>query len=215
MRTFLNFNNSLFNSTAHFKSQTIDSQTRSSAYWNRSTAHDEDCGQEQRTHLISLLVAKIDLKFVNIWHSSQDHLKTWDFRKKQEDGSCPLKTVASRSKLESWNICIGKLNSGGNFIRRFVIELEPLKSELCSVLYVTSKLSYWRREKVIMFEKINEFVPAPEDSMQYINHLFITNDISEETRKKAIVLSSCGAGTYSGLKILQQQRNHRKNPALN
>ena len=66
-----------------------------------------------------------------------------------------------------------------------------------------------------MFEKINEFVPAPEDSMQYINHLFITNDISEETRKKAIVLSSCGAGTYSGLKILQQQRNHRKNPALN
>ena len=70
-----------------------------------------------------------------------------------------------------------------------------MKSELCSVLYVTSKLSYWRREKVIMFEKINEFVPAPEDSMQYMNHLFITNGISEETRKKAILLSSCGAGT--------------------
>ena len=45
------------------------------ACWNRSTAHNKDCGQEQHTHLIPLLVAKISrrvcekcdrLEFVNI-----------------------------------------------------------------------------------------------------------------------------------------------------
>ena len=34
----------------------------------------------------------------------QDHLKMGDFKKKQEDGSCMLKMVASHSKWESWNI---------------------------------------------------------------------------------------------------------------
>ena len=43
--------------------------------------------------------------FINIWHSSQDHLKTGDCRNKREDGRCPLKMGASRSKRESWNIC--------------------------------------------------------------------------------------------------------------
>ena len=47
----------------------------------------------------------INLKFINIWHSSQNHLKTGDFRKKQEDGSCHFKTGAFRSKRESCNIC--------------------------------------------------------------------------------------------------------------
>ena len=36
---------------------------------------------------------------------SQDLLKTADFRKKREDGSCPVKRGASRSKWESWNRC--------------------------------------------------------------------------------------------------------------
>ena len=43
-------------------------------------------------------------KFINIWHSREDHPKAGDFRKDREDGSCPLKTEASRSKRESWNI---------------------------------------------------------------------------------------------------------------
>ena len=45
-------------------------------------------------------------KFINICHSSQDHLKTGDFKKKQEDGSFSLKNRASPLKRESWNICI-------------------------------------------------------------------------------------------------------------
>ena len=43
-------------------------------------------------------------KFINIWHSSQDHLKKGDFRKDQEGRNCPLKTEASCSKWENWNI---------------------------------------------------------------------------------------------------------------
>ena len=54
---------------------------------------------EQRTHLISSLEARFSYrvckicgrleKFVKIWHLNQDHLKTEDFRKKREYGSCP------------------------------------------------------------------------------------------------------------------------------
>ena len=46
--------------------------------------------------------------------------------------------------------------------------------------------------------KIDEFIPATGDWTQYIermSHFFIANDISEEPRKEAILLSSCGAGT--------------------
>ena len=43
-------------------------------------------------------------KFINIWQSSQDHLKTGDFRMKREDGSCPIKTGGSCLNWESWNI---------------------------------------------------------------------------------------------------------------
>ena len=69
--------------------------------WHGSTTHDEDGGQEQNSHLILLLVAKIlnrvcekrdqVEKFINTWHSSQDHLKTGDFNKKRENGSFSLK----------------------------------------------------------------------------------------------------------------------------
>ena len=55
----------------------------------------------------------IDLKkFINIWHCGQDHLNTEDFRKDRNGGSCPLKTWASRSKRESWNICVVPCKSG-------------------------------------------------------------------------------------------------------
>ena len=39
----------------------------------------------------------------------QDHFKTGDLWKKRENGGCPLKMGASRSKRESWNIWTNKL----------------------------------------------------------------------------------------------------------
>ena len=53
--------------------------------------------------------------------------------------------------------------------------------------------------------KINEFIPAIGDWAQYIermNQFFIVNGICEEPRKKAILLNSGGAETYSLLKNL-------------
>ena len=53
--------------------------------------------------------------------------------------------------------------------------------------------------------KIDKFIPATGDWTQYIermNQFFIANEISEEPRKKAILLSLCGAGTYSLLRNL-------------
>ena len=188
MRTFLNFSSSLFNSTAHFKSQTIHSQTRS-----RRLLEQICCSWwrlwPRATHAPNFVT------------SSQDRLEIRKYLtfKPGSSQNVRFQEETGGRELSSQN---GSLPFKTGELAHIVIELEPLKRELCSVLYVTSKLSYWRREKVIMFEKINEFVPAPEDSMQYINHLFITNDVSEETRKKAILLSSCGAGTYSCLKIL-------------
>ena len=48
--------------------------------------------------------------------------------------------------------------------------------------------------------KIDEFVPITGDWMHHIermNHFFVSSNITEETKKKAILLSSNGAGTYS------------------
>ena len=53
--------------------------------------------------------------------------------------------------------------------------------------------------------KIDEFVPATGDWTQYIermNQFFIANEICEEPGKKAILLSSGGAETYSLLRNL-------------
>ena len=53
--------------------------------------------------------------------------------------------------------------------------------------------------------KIDQFVPATGDWTQYIermNQFFITNEICEEQGKKAILLSSGGAETYSLLRNL-------------
>ena len=53
--------------------------------------------------------------------------------------------------------------------------------------------------------KIDEFVPATGDWSQYIermNQFFIANEIFEEPRKKAILLSSGGAETFSLLRNL-------------
>ena len=53
--------------------------------------------------------------------------------------------------------------------------------------------------------KIDKFIPATGDWTQYIermNQFFIANEISEEPRKKAILLSQCGAGTYGLLRNL-------------
>ena len=53
--------------------------------------------------------------------------------------------------------------------------------------------------------KIDEFVPAAGDWTQYIermNQFFIADKICEEPRKKAILLSSGGAETYSSLRNL-------------
>ena len=53
--------------------------------------------------------------------------------------------------------------------------------------------------------KINEFIPAIGDWAQYIERMdqfFIVNGICEEPRKKAILLNSGGAETYSLLKNL-------------
>ena len=53
--------------------------------------------------------------------------------------------------------------------------------------------------------KINEFIPEIGDWTQYIermNQFFIANGICEEPRKKAILLNSGGAETYSLLRNL-------------
>lgn len=48
--------------------------------------------------------------------------------------------------------------------------------------------------------KIDEFVPITGDWMHHIewmNQAFVSSNITEETKNKAILLSSNGAGTYS------------------
>ena len=51
--------------------------------------------------------------------------------------------------------------------------------------------------------KMDKFIPATGDWTQYIekmNQFFIANEICEELRKKAILLTSGGAETYSLLR---------------
>ena len=66
-----------------------------------------------------------------------------------------------------------------------------------------SNLSYndWRRGKANMaaLGKIDEFVPSTGDWTQYIermNQSFIANDICEEPKKKAILLTSKAVSNY-------------------
>ena len=53
---------------------------------------------------------------------------------------------------------------------------------------------------MIALGKIDKFIPVTGDWTQYnerMNQFSIANKISEEPSKKAILLSSCDAGTYS------------------
>ena len=86
------------------------------------------------------------------------------------------------------------------------------------VFYVRSKL-YWTREKSNYgYTRKDELIYSSNwrlDAILWKNKPdLISNDISEETRKKIILLSSCDAGAYSLLKN-PVQRNYRKNPTIN
>ena len=76
-------------------------------------------------------------------------------------------------------------------------------------VFSLSNLTYnnWQQVKTNMttLGKIDKFIPATGDWTQYIermNQFFIANKICEVLRKKAILLSSGGAGTYSLLRNL-------------
>ena len=73
-------------------------------WWRRTTHAPTFVPSSQNFHIEFVKSDRLE-NLINIWHSRQDYLKKMgDFRKKRDDGNCPLQTWASRSKLESWNI---------------------------------------------------------------------------------------------------------------
>ena len=71
-------------------------KTLSAFGWRGSNVSHKNISQEQRRRPIYKKRNRLE-NFINIWHSSQDHVKTGDFRNKREDGRCPQKTGACRT----------------------------------------------------------------------------------------------------------------------
>lgn len=66
-----------------------------------------------------------------------------------------------------------------------------------------------QRGQMAMFGAISEFVEGDEDWTEYeerLGHFFSANDITEEAKKRSILLSVCGAKTYKLIRNLTTPR---------
>ena len=102
--------------------------------------------------------------------------KMWDFRKKQDDRSCPLQTWASRSKLESWNIWLLALFWGNPVLFQKKVHLK---------VFFFAKLTGKHLYQNLVFHKVAVWklqlhlkeTPAQAFSCVYFKNSFFTEDI--------------------------------------